>query len=154
MNIFILDNDIKQSVRYYVDAHVRKITLEATQIMSCAYYTVGQQGPYKPTHMHHKVVKWAAENYQNWAYVGHYAIELCEEYRYRFGKTHACFDVIRQMVYDKPNLPNLERTDFPLCMPPEYWQEYTVDAYRAYYHSKSHLFQWTKREMPFWLKGE
>ena len=38
-------------------------------------------------------------------------------------------------------------------MPEEYRNENAVLAYRNYYlNCKSHLFKWTKREIPYWVK--
>jgi hypothetical protein len=38
-------------------------------------------------------------------------------------------------------------------MPEIYKQSDSIKAYRAYYNGdKQHLFHWTKRDIPYWIK--
>jgi hypothetical protein len=43
-------------------------------------------------------------------------------------------------------------TEFAQAMPDFYKQSNSVSAYRQYYfQEKSHLFKWTKRDVPEWV---
>jgi len=144
MNIFILDRDPVLAAQYQCDKHVVKMVLETAQIMSTL-----TGGPYKPTHSNHPCVLWAKENLANYMWLSLHGEALCAEYTRRYGKQHKCQDVIARLGWHIAEYPR--SIVFVQCMPEQYRQEDSVEAYRAYYRGeKARFATWTKREQPFW----
>jgi hypothetical protein len=51
-----------------------------------------------------------------------------------------------------PNLPSVEFSDPPMCMPDEYKTTDVVQAYRNYYKgAKAKIASWKNREVPYWF---
>lgn len=150
MNIFYLDHDISNSVKYLVDKHVVKMPLETAQLLCNAVTLNGKVAPYKLTHTKHPCTIWTAKSAQNFAWLQKYGLELCKEYTFRYGKIHKCQSVIEglQNVCDDISLQELP----PQCMPDEYKAPCTVEAYRNYYrHAKAHIHSWRNRQVPEWI---
>lgn len=146
MNIFILDEDPGLAAIYQCDKHVVKMCLETAQIMSTVL-----DGPYKPTHIHHPCVKWAAENATNMDWLCVYGVYLCQEYERRYEKQHKCLNVIRSLggPVIREKLPPGDLTPFVQCMPDIYRCGDPVIAYRRYYHSKT-FATWKHSLIPHW----
>lgn len=151
MNIFYLDHDITKSTAYLVDKHVVKMPLETTQILSTARHINGMQSPYKPTHINHPCVKWAAKSQANYRWLHSYADKLFAEYTFRYGKQHGS----QKYLEDLTNCDNLPLDTFvipPQCMPDEFKADDTVEAYRNYYRlGKQHIHSWKLRPKPEWI---
>lgn len=158
MNIFVLDTDPKQAAAYHNDKHVVKMILESVQMLHVPYYMTNNSfvgfprtQPYRLTHKNHPCSKWVCESIENWNWLHQLAIELCNEYTHRYGKVHACTDIIKWMGDNPPDIASNELTQFALAMPSEYHRINPVESYRLYYiHEKQHLAKWTKREKPTW----
>ena len=154
MNIFILDYNPMQNVKYYFDSHVVKMVTETAQILSSAYYFTGEEdlAQYKLTHKNHPCCRWARENISNWRYL--YILGLCiySEYQYRYEKEHKSGEVLLKMEF--PTLPKGLITELPKCMPEEYQCDSVVESYRKYYiyGKKENLRKWKNREKPEWFK--
>jgi len=106
MQIFMLDPDPGVSAKWYCDKHIVKIPVEAAQI-ACEvvrqhkpddtnFYSDfprrnkdGSPNPYRPSHKHHPLVKWAGSCQQAFAIVIERGLALCAEYTRRYGRTHA-----------------------------------------------------------------
>ncbi len=163
MNLFILDRMPKVAAQFNNDAHVRKIILEATAMMGYAY----DQGKFKPWsyllnnghHFNHPMSKWVRESRQNFDWTLQHAYALCDEFTFRFGKSHKCREYIDWIAFNLPmkNLPDIGQTDWPRCFGD--WGEsigFSDDAiydYRRYYMmAKRHLAVWTKRDIPEWYR--
>lgn len=161
MNLFILDRMPEQAAIYNCDAHVRKIILEATEMMGYAY-NKGEFAPWpwvssKGRHFNHPMSKWVRESRQNFDWTLQHGYALCNEFEYRFGKKHKCKDYMDWIAMNIPidNLENTERTDWPRCFGAyKEDMDLTQDAvfdYRNYYKiAKRHLIKYTKREIPEW----
>lgn len=94
MNIFASFKCPVKSAKVLDDKRIVKMVLESAQIMSTVVSLRADKkdaGPYKPTHIGHPVVKWAAENQENYLWLYKHFIALCEEYKKRYGKTHKCY---------------------------------------------------------------
>jgi hypothetical protein len=144
MNIFVLDSDPEVAAQMLFDKHVVKMALETAQILSTI-----NGGPYKPTHEKHPCVIWASEAVDNYTWLVKHGIGICNEYKYRYNKEHKCEEVIYAL--EQPLKPIwYGATPWTLCMPDTYKQEDPVEAYRAYYKSKSSFAAWTKRPQPEW----
>jgi len=155
LNIFILDNDLKKCVEYYVDKHCVKMILEHTQILCSVHHISGSklEIPYRKTHQHHPVVKWATKSLSNYNWLIKLTESLCKEYSYRYDKIHKCEKVLKWAKENTPNIPELGLTPFAQAMPDDCKNENTVVAYRNYYRKhKRHLFAWKRREPPYWIK--
>jgi hypothetical protein len=131
--------------------------LESVQIISTVASFYNIEAPYKPTHVNHPCVIWARESFENYLWLFNLLVALQKEYEFRYGedKIHKSFSTILYsgVLEQLPDfLSDKEFTLPPQCMPEEYRQQDTVQAYRDYYSfGKKHLHKWTKREEPFWL---
>lgn len=144
MNIFWLSVNTIQNANLYNDQHVIKIILEICQCLMSAMHhharvykddrwQVGMTKIYKMAHKHHPVVLWITEHPNNFKAASIQALSLCVEYTKRNGKTHACQELIIQLMARVPqdeiavpykagcvratiNIP-IGCTPVPLCMP-------------------------------------
>lgn len=177
MNIFILDNDIQTSVQYYIDKHIVKIPLEVAQLLCTARRLSGDERPkYKSTHINHPWSLFTRFNRENYLYVCCYGMELCSEYEYRYGKKHACQEVILDCVTNPLFFSNVDRDiafllriydlsttgyfndKIPCCVKDEYKSTDIVQSYRDYYigdkvfnKSGKLMASWKKRNRPYWF---
>lgn len=151
MNVFILDLNPRLAAQYHLDKHVVKMPLETAQILCTVLHEFGIEAPYRKTHAKHPCTLWAKQSEQNFDWLVQLGIELCNEYTYRYGKVHKCFDVIKHCQLNKPRLPNI-KTDYALAMPDEYKTNDVVTSYRNYYqYGKTNLLKYTRRKCPIWL---
>lgn len=134
MNIFVLDIDPKVCASYHCDKHVVKMVLETAQILSSALHINGvTEVPYKPTHLGHPCVKWAASSRQNFNWLLQLGFWLSTEYTTRYGKVHKSEAVIMQCNQMRDNIPDGPFTLFEKCCPDEFKKLDVVDTYRNYY---------------------
>ena len=180
MNLFVLDKDPVVAAQLQCDKHIVKMIVESAQMLSTAHRMLdgemivtrtktGRKGRhyrlggdlenvlYKAVHYHHPCTVWTMQsnNNYNWHYV-HFCA-LCDEYKYRYGKTHMTDTKLRDVLKTPPkNIPVGYLTKHPLAMKsnPECMFEDVVKSYRAYYQTKQSRFKmaWTKREIPEWFK--
>lgn len=144
MNIFVLDLNPTRAAGMLFDTHVRSQALETAQILSTV-----NGGPYKPTHAHHPCVLWAGAFLGNYNWLIEHGLAICDEFARRFGKTHACRQVVEYVEKPMVHIPH-GFSPFEQCMPEEFRGEDPVEAYRRYYRSKAHLAGWTGMEPPEW----
>ena len=180
MNVFVLDKDPVVAAQLQCDKHVVKMIVESAQMLSTAHRMLdgemietrtktGRKGRhyklegelenvlYKAVHYHHPCTVWTmkSNNNYNWHYV-HFCA-LCDEYKYRYGKTHMTDTKLRDVLSTPPrNIPIGYLTQQPLAMQsnPECMFEDVVKSYRAFYQTKQKRFKmaWTKREIPDWFQ--
>ena len=139
--------------------------LESAQMLSTAHRildgdNVIHESLYKIAHKGHPCTKWVMESVANYQWLYDHFIGLCDEYTYRYGKTHLCDTKFRDILLFSPNnIPIEERTPFALAMSafPQFI-DYNdpVTSYRRYYGTKADNFNllWTKREIPDWYFRE
>lgn len=168
MNMFILDDNIERAAQMHHDVHCRKMILETAQILCTASHDifVNYTPPYKNTHRHHPLVKWAGETLANYRYCVLFGIHLGNEYTYRFNKTHKSSLVIDEIneecwVYENINplkkKTQLNLTKMPLCVDEEFQHLPDVQAHRRNYNKnklhdkKGRRAVWTKRGIPYWV---
>jgi hypothetical protein len=166
MNIFVLHKNPITAARMHCDKHIPKMCVEAAQMMASALRRHGATDeqmpltksgtPYKGGYKHHPCTVWVGETRANFSWLSLHAIQLCYEYKKRFGKTHACKQPIRSManmIHMIPKLSRIIHTPFAQAMPDEYRDNDAVKAYRAYYHSKQ-FAKWEKgTPAPSWWRG-
>jgi hypothetical protein len=149
MNIFVTSRNPIKAARYLDDKRVVKMCLESAQILS---NIVG--GPYKPTHLRHPVVLWVWEHerHQDWLW-SHFQA-LCEEYTWRFGKTHECEKVMTPYLHYHYRRPEwaMEDISFEDCSGQN--ERGLVANYRQCLRQKwvedKRKPKWTNRLPPFW----
>ena len=164
MNIFILDESPYTAAELQCDKHVVKMILETAQMLCTSHRLLDGDDTvdpvmYRATHKNHPCSIWARESSANYAWLYEHFIALCDEYTYRYGKTHLTDSKLREVLqYYPTNIKHTsERTPFALAMKtmaPECINESDpVGSYRAYYRSKKSKFdmKWTNRPTPDWF---
>lgn len=162
MNVFFLDRDPKLCAQYHADVHVTKMCLEYSQMLQTAMHDLGYETEYKPTHKNHPLVKWVASSIEHWNWLHDLALDLNEEYKYRFekGEDHGAIGTLADTmaaVQDFPYLYPAEGwTDPPLSAINKGLRDYedVVLAYRAYYREVKQnemKLEYTKRKRPEFL---
>ena len=182
MNIFILDKDPIKAAQLQCDKHIVKMIVESAQMLSTAHRVLDgklskrlsksgktkvkywsfddhrEQVLYKAVHVGHPCTVWTmkSNNNYNWHYC--HFIALCEEYRYRYGKTHATETKLAGILSTPPaNIPIGYLTPQPLAMgsnPECIDPNDIVGSYRKFYQTKQLRFKmiWTKRQIPEWFE--
>jgi len=179
MNIFRLDDDPVLAAQLQCDKHVVKMIVESAQMLSTVHRMLdGKLEPrlsasgrktsywnhdmddllYRAVHHNHPSTVWTRESKAN--YEWHYAhfIGLCEEYEYRYNKTHATYEKLHTALSVTPvNIPDIGETPFKLAMgsnPECQFPDDPVKSYRLFYQTKQDRFKmtWTNRPVPSWFK--
>ena len=157
MNIFALDNDPVRAAGWHSDRHVIKMILETAQILSTVHHAYGHPVTYKPTHPHHPCTLWAGATAGNYRWLNALGLALCAEYTARYGKTHACENMLRfELLHPPAGLTGDHRTPFALAMPDACKRpDDPIESYRRYYQHKTNQnawMRWDKRNNPpAWL---
>ena len=176
MNIFFVDTDPVKAAEALVDKHVVKMILESAQLLSTAHRLLdGRQTPglsktgraakrwildderedvmYKATHVHHPSAVWARASVENYLWLVEHFAGLLDEYTYRYGKTHKCFEMLYLLQSPPKSLETWDMTPMPSAMAEEYKvSSDPLTNYRHYYtKGKASMHKWTRREPPAWL---
>lgn len=182
MNIFYLHEDPQICAQQHVDKHVVKMILEYAQLMSTAHRVLdgtevtalsksGRKQKvwflkderdaeiYKATHMNHPSAKWTRHCMSNYMWLFEMWTHLLDEYRYRYGKEHACARLLGYLAQPPKNISTAYKFSAPWRAMPEEFKfsrshpNYTVESYRAYYNgAKSGIFKWKNRPTPDWVE--
>ena len=153
MNIFVLDLDPIKCAIYHSDKHCIKQILESAQLLCGVHWFTGQSAPYKLTHKNHPCSIWVRQSIKNYQFLCKLGKELCNEYTYRYGKTHKSESVIDWCIENTPNIPDIGFTCLPKAMPDEYKVDSVVESYRKYYIGSKYSFAyWKNRNTPEWFK--
>ena len=182
MNLFILDKDPVKAAQLQCDKHVVKMVVESAQMLSTTHRILDgtvemqpsksgkrtvkywrhpdptlEQVLYRVAHQSHTCTIWTMQsnNNYNWHYV--HFMALCDEYKYRYGKTHLTDTKLREVLRAPPRgieVGYLTRQPLAMKSNPECMFEDVVKSYRAYYQTKQARFKmvWTKREIPEWFE--
>jgi len=161
MNIFVLDDDPFVAASMMDCQRVPKMCVETAQMMACAVLRHGateeqmpltKSGtPYRGGYGRHPCSVWAGDSRDNFAWLTKHGIQLCREYKQRFGKTHACHQAIIKMgLLGQVLVPEGDMTPFAQAMPDEYKHDDAVIAYRRYYKSKDNV-HYRHTEAPDWF---
>jgi len=176
MNIFYIDEDPVQAARWMVDKHVVKMILESAQLLSTAHRVLDGEMQvglsklgrkvkrwtlpdardtimYAATHMNHPSAVWCRESIENYNWLVEHFFALCEEYTYRYGKKHKCYDMGYYLQSPPKNLQSYDWTPMPSAMADEYKiSSDPLTNYRNYYKiGKAKMHNWKKREAPEWI---
>jgi len=128
--------DYTLCAQQHIDSHVIKIALEATQLLYNAHHsnpfaetwkdvapkTKGGNSGYRAFNLNNPISVWIRKNIFHYRHAVSYGLALCEEYTYRYGKTHSCETHLRWLKDNEPNLPDdpTTYTSPPCAMPDEY----------------------------------
>lgn len=165
MNLFVLDPMPVIAAQYNNDSHVRKISLEAVEMLGYAF----DHGQFKPwpwlhksgRHYNHPMSQWVRRSRQNYDWTIQHAYALCDEWLYRFERDrhHKCREYLDWISANLPihNLSNFGQTDWPRCFGQFKdrinLSDNAIYDYRNYYMvAKRHLAVWTKRPIPEWYR--
>jgi hypothetical protein len=156
VNIFVINSDITKCAQEHVDKHVVKMILETTQLLNNALIKniESYERVYRLTHKNHPCSLWAAESYSNFEWLNNLGLELCKEYKFRYGqhKVHKCQLILEKFSDLKFRTSYSSMTPFRLCMPDTYKVEGdAVTSYRNYYKGeKAYIAKWSNRNIPSW----
>ena len=184
MNLFILDTCPVKAAQLQCDKHVPKMIVESGQMLSTAHRMLDgimEKRPsksgktmvkywrmenkyyestlYSAVHTHHPCTVWTMESSENYKWHYEHFLALCDEYTYRYDKTHKTDRILRDILSVMPvNMPQKNTlTEFKLAMkanPECIALGDPVKAYQAFYQTKQDRFKmvWTKRDVPSWFK--
>jgi len=184
MNIFILDENPVLAAQLQCDKHVVKMIVESAQMLSTAHRMLDgvktkrpsksgktmvtyyehpnsnlEHTLYKAVHFGHPCTVWTMESITNYHWHYRHFIALCKEYEYRYGKEHATYGLLKDVLKEQPaNIPINTLTPFKLAMgaaPDCINENDPVGSYRAFYQTKQDRFKmvWSKREVPEWFEA-
>lgn len=137
--------------------------LESAQLLSTAHRELDgdgwadEAGLYKRTHKNHPSAVWTRSSKPHYDWLYDHFVALCDEYSYRYDKTHKTDTKFRDaLAYAPPSILHTKFEDPPQCMPDVYKHKNTVQAYRNYYTLDKANNDWfcynKKRKAPSWLK--
>lgn len=177
MNIFYLDNDTKTCAQMHVDKHCVKMILEYAQLLSTAHrvldgtINVGTSGSgrrkttytlsdsrdsvlYSATHINHPSAVWVRQSRENYIWLWQLFRDLCAEYTYRYGRTHATERLVEVLSVVPSNIGDSNFTEPTPAMPDDYKVAgNSIQSYKNYYlGDKQRMFSWKKRETPNWIR--
>ena len=149
MNIFYLDKCPNKAAKLQYNKHVVKMILESAQMLCAAHHVLGNPDdvPYKLAHKNHPSTIWVRENSLHYDWLYEHFVALSREYRKRYGKTHMSYDKCYVPCMSHPeNIPHEPFEQPPQCMPDEYKDECSVQAYWNYYIGEKHVVANLKTE--------
>ena len=149
MNIFYLDKDPNKAARVQYNKHVVKMILESAQMLCTAHhhYGNGDNVPYKKAHYNHPSTIWVRQNSIHYDWLYDHMMALGDEYTKRYGKTHLSITKCAEILSDAPRgMRNKPFEQPPQCMPDEYKDECSIQAYWNYYIGEKHVVANLKTE--------
>ena len=169
MNLFFLDIDPRKCAQYHCNKHVIKMILEIVQMLYTAHNVLKTQDlpsdSYRSFSMNHPTCIWIRQCVQNYKYASDLAECLCEEYNYRYNKTHNCEKHVRWLKNNLPRfgekleyknntilsynkkLQEIGCTPVPLAMYDDVKFNDTFKSYRFYYIVHKRGFaKWKNRD--------
>lgn len=160
MNIFVTSPNPYLSAVYLDDKRVVKMTLESAQIICTTLHLKGLSAPYKPTHIRHPVVLWAAVSPDNLSWLIRHHTALAQVYESIYKREHLSFCKVGRIYQNLINSEN-SKTDFVNCtrrseLNIDFTEEPDVHvAYRRYLNKRWKLDHvaptWKGREKPIWI---
>lgn len=173
MNIFYLDENPKICAEYHCDKHIVKMCIEYSQILSTAHrvldgeiyiddtkkrkikrYKLNNSLDdilYKSTHINHPSCIWVRENKLHYEYLYNLLIECLNEFTNRYNKIHACSKLIAPLNNIPINIPYIDFTQPPLCMPEDCHIGNSIESYRQFYKVHKRKFCTWKNRIPHWF---
>lgn len=174
MNIFYLHEETKECAKQHLDKHVVKMILEYAQLLSTAHRLLDgyeyegksisgrkamrwklddarEDTLYMASHMKHPSGIWCRETSGNYLWLYNLWRDLMKEYTFRYGKHHVAEKLIPFLDNLPKNIKNGKITPMPQCMPEQYKDPDSIQAYKNYYIGDKQRFAvWTNRPIPEW----
>lgn len=175
MNIFYLDKDPQTCAQMHVDKHCVKMILEYAQLLSTAHRcldgtecttlsatgrrrkswvlrdSVLDSSLYSATHVNHPSAVWVRQSRANYEHLWQLFKELCAEYTYRYGRTHATERLVELLQSAPKNIPEGKFTEPTPAMPDAY--KVAGDSIKSYHNyyvgDKQRMFSWKNRNTPY-----
>ena len=150
MNIFYLDKCPVKAAKYQYNKHVVKMILESAQMLCTAHHCLlGEDAnvPYKIAHKNHPSTRWVRSSANAYEWLYKHFVALSKEYTKRYGKEHLSYTKCKDVLNIMPG--SLVYTGFeqpPQCMPDEYKDKCSVQAYWNYYIGEKHTVANPKTE--------
>ena len=136
MNIFYLDKCPYKAAELQYNKHVVKMILESAQMLCTAHhhYDLFTDVPYKKAHYNHPSTIWCRQNKNHYRWLYNHMIGLGQEYEDRYGKTHLSITKCKGPLFTYPtDIPQGKFEQPPQCMPDEYKDKCSIQAYWNYY---------------------
>ena len=136
MNIFYLDKCPYKAAELQYNKHVVKMILESAQMLCTAHhhYNLFTDVPYKKAHYNHPSTIWCRQNKNHYRWLYNHMIGLGQEYEDRYGKTHLSITKCKGPLFTYPvDIPEGKFEQPPQCMPDEYKDKCSIQAYWNYY---------------------
>ena len=136
MNIFYLDKCPYKAAELQYNKHVVKMILESAQMLCTAHhhYNLFTDVPYKKAHYNHPSTIWCRQNKNHYRWLYNHMIGLGQEYEDRYGKTHLSIIKCKGPLFTYPvDIPEGKFEQPPQCMPDEYKDKCSIQAYWNYY---------------------
>ena len=192
MNIFALSRCPVESAQQMIDKHVVKMPTESCQMLhtnilymlykfyngveptlsdlklfhNSLFTGYKQAGPklMKPAMLNHPSTIWARKSLDNFTWLLHHAEALCQEYTFRYRKTHGTeqrifdcesyFDVVNNHDYPENILSPVDiamADEYRLPKEKHSW-DFVIRSYRHYYREGKWSFAyWLRRDNPDWF---
>ena len=142
MNIFYLDKCPYKAAELQYNKHVVKMILESAQMLCTAHhhYSLFTDVPYKKAHYNHPSTIWCRQNKNHYRWLYNHMIGLGQEYEDRYGKTHLSITKCKGPLFTYPvDIPEGKFEQPPQCMPDEYKDPCSIQAYWNYYIGEKHV---------------
>ena len=133
MNIFYINENPIIAAQELADDHIRKMQIESAQMCCTAHWETGNEAPYKRAHKNHPSTIWARQSIQHYIWLVEHGLEICNEFKKRYGKRHKTQDVLEWLLVNHPNIPDIDFVPPPQCMPDEFKGPNTLEAYKKFY---------------------
>ena len=126
--------------------------LESAQMLCTAHhhYGNGDNVPYKKAHYNHPSTIWVRERTGNYYWLYFHMMALGDEYTRRYGKTHLSITKCKDALFPHPHgMKHGEAVQPPQCMPDEYKDDCSLQAYWNYYISEKSTIANLKTEKTY-----
>ena len=193
MNIFALSRNPVEAVQQMIDKHIIKMPTETCQMLHTnilymqyfkehgeepqlkdlkAFHAFTESELMKPAMLNHPSTIWARQSRQNFDWLYEHGLALCQEYTYRYDKSHGSFDRIldvnihAKLTY-RHGYPHSGLTPVSIAMDDSYridldkysqrnpnWTgwDFVIASYRHYYlEGKWRIAEWRKNRRPDWF---
>jgi len=147
MNIFYLDKCPYKAAELQYNKHVVKMILESAQMLCTAHHHYAEKYeinaeyiPYKKAHYNHPSTIWCRQNKNHYRWLYNHMIGLGDEYTARYNKEHLSITKCKAKLSLYPHdIPDGPFKQPPQCMPDEYKDPCSVQAYWNYYIGEKHI---------------
>ena len=181
MNIFALSKCPVESAQQMLDKHVVKMPTETCQMLHTnllftmfksvygfepslgelkRFHAQSNSTLMKPAMLNHPSTIWARESLHNTKWLYEHGLALCEEYTFRYRKTHGSEKRILDMAIDLRDAFSSKASPVKIAMLDKYrientfddeW-EYVIQSYRHYYlEGKWKFAEWRMDRRPNWF---